>query len=88
MNKETLYQEWIDRRKKVEISDGFTDAIMAKIRTEGINQPRPLVKIGWLSLRYVKAALIAAGLVGGLIRIGGIIGLVLGSCIEAKGGVI
>ncbi len=88
MNKETLYQEWKRERSKIDVGEHFTNAVMAKINAEQIPQPRSLIKFGWLSLRFIKAALITAGLVGGLIRIGGIIGLIFGSCIEAKGGII
>ncbi len=88
MNKEHLYQEWLNQKKNVRVDESFTDAVMAKIHADRQRPETSLFTNKWFSLRFVKAALITVGFVGGLIRIGGIIGLILGSCIEAQGGVL
>jgi hypothetical protein len=88
MNKETLYQEWITQKKKVNVGDHFADSVMAKIHAGETYSKPSSIKITWSSLRFVKAALITAGLVGGLIRLAAILGLILGSCVEAQGGIL
>ncbi|MFA5863260.1 MAG: hypothetical protein WC975_01080 [Phycisphaerae bacterium] len=92
MTDNEIYNQWKNQKIDIPVGGKFTDNVMSGIhrqeqqRRTGFYNRELLYRL--LSRRFVKAALITVGFVGGLLRIASVIGFILGSCMEAKGGLI
>jgi len=83
-----IFREWKRRRRDVKVPADFADCVMRAVEREGRPARESGPGIWWrvFSPRLARAALIAAGLFGGLVKIGSVIAFFFGSCLEVQGG--
>ncbi len=73
MKSEEIYNAWKEQKNQFETSPDFPDKVMNQIHNYEQAKRKPLFDVQWLidvvSTRpLVKAAMIAAGAIGGIIR--------------------
>ncbi len=74
MNPQEMYDAWRKHRERIEVGADFSDKVMARVRGQATGtQPRAESLPPWWRLvvarPFARAALIAAGVTLGLIRI-------------------
>lgn len=86
MTGEDPYSAWKRRRSAVEVSEGFADGVMRRIRQDR-QQAMPSVRgpiAALRSSRIVAAALLLLGFLIGVLRPACIVQLVTGLCAEGR----
>ena len=74
MKNEERYNAWIENKRQIDIRENFTDVVMNKIYQYERDKRKPLFNSQRLielisEHRFVKAGLVAAGAVTGVVRI-------------------
>ncbi len=81
MNSSRLYDRWKDKRSAVEVDDRFADRVIDEIRQCQPRRPSDVVSAGetgrGASHRFLVAALVVAGIVVGVLRVGSVIAFIL-----------
>ena len=82
MNHQELFEAWKKRREKIDVSPGFADRVMARLR-EGRTAPHAPAatspsRLGRILARpWAKAAVVILGVLAGLVRIAMTLDLIL-----------
>jgi hypothetical protein len=76
MNDNDPYQSWLEKRRSLDVSDGFSKKIVAQIRRDQQarqrqNPNRPIaLLLEWISLRpLAQSAIITAAAIAGALRV-------------------
>jgi len=74
MKNEERYNAWIENKRQIDVRENFTDEVMNNIYQYEHDKRKPLLNMQRLielisAHRFVKAGLVTAGAVTGLVRI-------------------
>jgi hypothetical protein len=74
MKNEERYNAWIENKRQIDVRENFADEVMNNIYQYERDKRRPLLNVQRLielisAHRFVKAGLVTAGAVTGLVRI-------------------
>jgi hypothetical protein len=79
---EQIYGAWKDRKREIEMSEGFTDAVMEQVhklkdgRNRHLPDPHSLIELVSAHI-LLKAGMVAAGAVLGVVRVAVVVHVLL-----------